>query len=73
MMQALLAGRFAFWAPRGQRTLDGYALVQAKAGVLGPALKPSDIDCEKNFASKPKCWSSIALIAPALTINPAIL
>jgi uncharacterized protein (TIGR03435 family) len=55
MMQALLADRFAFRSHREQRAVDGYALVQAKPGVLGPALKVSDADCEKSFDATPRC------------------
>jgi uncharacterized protein (TIGR03435 family) len=55
MMQALLVDRFAFKAHREQRRMVGYALVQAKPGVLGPALKVSSVDCEKNFAASPRC------------------
>jgi uncharacterized protein (TIGR03435 family) len=55
MMQALLADRFAFRAHREQRTVDGYVLVRVRPDELGPALKVSSVDCEKDFATMPRC------------------
>jgi len=55
MMQALLVDRFAFRSHREQRTVDGYVLVQAKPGVLGPSLRVSDADCENNFEATARC------------------
>lgn len=55
MIQALLVERFSFRGHREQRMLDGYALVPMKSGELGPALKVSSVDCEKEFATTPRC------------------
>jgi uncharacterized protein (TIGR03435 family) len=55
MLQALLVERFKLAFHRETRELDGYALVQARPGALGPQLHHSTVDCEKVFASEPRC------------------
>ena len=55
MMQALLLDRFKLSFHRENRQVDGYALVRARAGDLGPSLRPSAVDCEKVFATTPRC------------------
>ena len=55
MLQALLVERFRFAFHRESRELDGFALVRVRADRLGPDLRPSDVDCEKAFATTPKC------------------
>ena len=55
MLQALLVERFRFAFHRESRQVDGFALVRVRADRLGPDLRPSDVDCERSFASTPKC------------------
>jgi uncharacterized protein (TIGR03435 family) len=55
MLQALLSDRFKLSFHRENRQMDGYALVRARADELGPALTPSAVDCEKAFATTPRC------------------
>jgi bla regulator protein blaR1 len=45
-MRKLLAERFKLKLHAESRDLDAYALVMAKPGVNGPALKPSTTDCK---------------------------
>jgi uncharacterized protein (TIGR03435 family) len=45
-MQHLLDDRFKLKSHTEKRELDAYALVVAKPGSLGPALKPSPTDCK---------------------------
>lgn len=52
MLQALLVDRFKLQFRRENRQIDGFALVRLKPGALGPALKPSDIDCDKTPAER---------------------
>lgn len=53
MLQALLVDRFKLRSHRENRSMDGFALVQVKKGTLGPAIKVSDLDCEKTPALRP--------------------
>lgn len=53
MLQALLVDRFRLRYHRENRLMDGFALVQLRKGTLGPALKVSEIDCEKTPALRP--------------------
>ena len=55
MLQALLVERFHFAFHRESRQLEGFALVRARPDRLGPDLRPSDVDCEKAFATTPRC------------------
>jgi uncharacterized protein (TIGR03435 family) len=55
MMRTLLSDRFKLSIHRENREVDGYALVRVRAGELGPSLKPSAVDCEKAFATTPRC------------------
>lgn len=55
MLQALLVERFRFAFHRESRQVDGFALMRMRADRLGPDLRPSDVDCEKSFASSPQC------------------
>ena len=45
-MRALLVDRFKLKLHTEKRDLDAYALMVAKPGTLGPALKPSTTDCK---------------------------
>ena len=55
MMQALLRDRFQLRFHRESKELDGYSLVMVRAGQLGPNLHQSSVDCEKAFATTPRC------------------
>jgi uncharacterized protein (TIGR03435 family) len=55
MLQALLVDRFKLVFHRETREVDGFALVQARSGVPGPNLRQSLVDCEKAFATTPRC------------------
>jgi uncharacterized protein (TIGR03435 family) len=55
MMQTLLAERFQLMFHRETREIDGFALVRTRADRLGPNLRPSEVDCEKVFATVPRC------------------
>jgi uncharacterized protein (TIGR03435 family) len=56
MFRALIVERFKLAFHRETREVDGFALVQAKTGTLGPNLKPSPIDCgEQAHSATPKC------------------
>jgi uncharacterized protein (TIGR03435 family) len=55
MLQALLVERFRLRFHRESREIDGFALVRVRADRLGPELKPSDLNCEKEMATTPKC------------------
>ena len=55
MLQALLVERFRLAFHRESRDVDGFALVRVRPDRLGPDLKPSEVDCEKNFAATPRC------------------
>jgi uncharacterized protein (TIGR03435 family) len=55
MLQALLVERFRFAFHRASRQLDGFALVRIRPDRLGPDLRPSVVDCEKAFATTPRC------------------
>ena len=55
MLQALLVERFRLAFHRESREVDGFALVRARADRLGPDLRVSDVDCEKAFATTPRC------------------
>ena len=55
MLQALLVERFRLTFHRESRDIDGFALVRVRADRLGPELKPSDLNCEKEMATTPKC------------------
>jgi uncharacterized protein (TIGR03435 family) len=55
MLQALLTDRFKLAFHRENRQLDGFALVRMRGDRLGPDLRPSTVDCEKAFATTPRC------------------
>jgi uncharacterized protein (TIGR03435 family) len=55
MLQALLVERFRLTFHRESRQIDGFALVRAREGRLGPNLRPSNVDCEQAFSSAPRC------------------
>lgn len=56
MFQALIVERFKLAFHRETREVDGFGLVQAKTGMLGPDLKPSPIDCgAQPHSATPKC------------------
>ena len=55
MLQALLIDRFQLRFHRESKELDGYSLVMVRAGQLGPGLHRSSVDCEKAFATTPRC------------------
>ena len=53
MLQALLIDRFKLRFRRENRALDGYAVVRVRRDALGPAMKPSDVDCDHTRAARP--------------------
>ena len=55
MLQGLLVERFRLVFHRESRQVDGFALLRIRPDRLGPDLRPSDVDCEKAFASTPRC------------------
>jgi uncharacterized protein (TIGR03435 family) len=55
MLQALLVERFGLAFHRESRQMDGFALVRARADRLGPDLKPSALNCEKDMLTTPAC------------------
>ena len=55
MLQGLLFDRFQLRFHRESKELDGYSLVMVRAGQLGPNLHRSSVDCEKAFATTPRC------------------
>jgi len=55
MLQALLVERFRLTARRETRRFDGFALVRANGAGFGPNLRRSAVDCEKDFATTPRC------------------
>ena len=55
MLQALLRDRFQLRFHRESKALDGYSLVMVRAGRLRPSLHRSSADCEKAFATTPRC------------------
>jgi len=55
MLQTLLIDRFKLTFHREKRQMDGFALVRARPNELGPGLRPSTMNCEKEFATVPKC------------------
>ncbi|HLG55313.1 MAG TPA: TIGR03435 family protein [Vicinamibacterales bacterium] len=55
MLQTLLVERFQLALHRETREIDGFALVRARADRLGPNLRRSEVDCEKVFATTPRC------------------
>lgn len=59
MLQSLLRDRFHLQSHRRSQQLDGYALVVTHAGQLGPNLQRSSVDCEKAFATTPRCRERI--------------
>jgi uncharacterized protein (TIGR03435 family) len=65
MLQALLVDRFKLTFRREAREVDGFALVQARNGVLGPQLRQSEVDCVKAFATVPRCRQGSVTHSPA--------
>jgi uncharacterized protein (TIGR03435 family) len=55
MLQALLVDRFRLAFHRESREVDGFALVRVRADRLGPDLTPSELNCERDMATTPKC------------------
>jgi uncharacterized protein (TIGR03435 family) len=55
MLQGLLVDRFKLAFHRQTRQVDGYTLVRLHPDALGPGLRPSEFDCEKQMQTVPKC------------------
>jgi uncharacterized protein (TIGR03435 family) len=55
MLQALLVERFRLSFRRESRELDGFAMLRVHPDRLGPDLKPSELNCEKEMATIAKC------------------
>jgi uncharacterized protein (TIGR03435 family) len=72
MFQALLVDRFNLKFHRETRDVDGFALVQSKPGTLGPNLVKSAVDCEKAFASTPRCKEGGIDMSPTGTSIKAV-
>lgn len=51
MLRSLIAERFKLRVHREQRTLSGYALTRQDDRRLGPSIKPSALDCVKEFVA----------------------
>jgi uncharacterized protein (TIGR03435 family) len=65
MLQALLVDRFKLAFHRETREVDGFALVQVRSGELGPNLRQSAVDCQKAFATTPRCKEGSITHSPA--------
>jgi uncharacterized protein (TIGR03435 family) len=65
MLQGLLVDRFKLTFHRETREVDGYVLVQARNGALGPKLKQSAFDCATAFATTPQCKQGSITHSPA--------
>jgi uncharacterized protein (TIGR03435 family) len=70
MLQALLAERFRLVFHRERREVDGFALVRLRADRLGPDLKPSEVNCEKDMATTPRCRQG-GITSDTMTANGA--
>lgn len=70
MLQALLVERFRFAFHRERRDVDGFALMRVRADRLGPDLRSSDVDCEKAFATTPRCHQG-GITEDTMTANGA--
>jgi uncharacterized protein (TIGR03435 family) len=55
MLQALLVERFRLTFHRESREVDGFALVRVRPDRLGPDLKLSELNCERDMATTPEC------------------
>ena len=55
MLQALLTDRFKLAFHRENRQLDGFALVRAGTGPLGPGLRATSVDCGARATIAPQC------------------
>ncbi|HEV8397588.1 MAG TPA: TIGR03435 family protein [Vicinamibacterales bacterium] len=55
MLQALLVERFRLAFHRERRDVDGFALQRVRTDRLGPDLKLSALNCEKDMGTTPKC------------------
>ena len=55
MLQGLLVDRFKLTFHREMRQVDGYTLVRMRPDALGPSLRPSVLDCEKQMQTTPQC------------------
>jgi bla regulator protein blaR1 len=69
-MQKLLADRFKLRVHTEMRDVDAYALVLAKPGVIGPALKPSPTDCRALMEQARQGKLTPALQQPVNGITP---
>ena len=67
MLQAMLADRFQFKAHRETREVQGYRLVMAQPGRLGPKLQPG-ADCALK-AARPNGPCGITYNGPSLTFR----
>ena len=74
MLQALLVDRFRLTFHRETRDVDGFALVQARPGALGPNLRRSTVDCENReiFAATQRCKEGGINMSPAGTSMKAV-
>jgi uncharacterized protein (TIGR03435 family) len=74
MLQALLVDRFRLTFHRETRDVDGFALVQARPGTLGPNLRRSAVDCENReiFSATPRCKEGGINMSPAGTSIKAV-
>lgn len=72
MLQALLVERFRMVFHRERRELDGFALVRLRGDRLGPDIKPSELNCEKDMATVPRCRQG-GITGDTMTANGAPL
>ena len=55
MLQELLVDRFKLLFHREARQVDGFTLVRTRSDALGPSLRLSAFDCEKQMQTVPQC------------------
>jgi uncharacterized protein (TIGR03435 family) len=55
MLQGLLVDRFMLAFHRETRQVDGYTMVRTHPDTLGPGLRGSAFDCEKQMQTVPQC------------------
>jgi uncharacterized protein (TIGR03435 family) len=70
MLQALLVERFRLAFHRESRAMDGFALVRVRADRLGPDFKPTELNCEKDMATTPRCRQG-GITIDSMTANGA--
>src|SRR5215467_6357852 len=70
MLQAVLVDRFKLAFHRETRQVDGYTLLRARRDGLGPNIRSSAFDCEKQMLTEPQCGKG-SITATSFTITGA--